>query len=96
MTTNQIAYWNLKESQRANQARENENVRSNMARETETKRHNTTNELIDAVEAGTKIADTILKPITGGSSNPKRSKGTTGRSTTITNSDPWKELFGGK
>lgn len=40
MTANQIAYWNLKETERANRAKEFENQRSNIARETETNRSN--------------------------------------------------------
>lgn len=40
MTQNQIAYWNYRELQRSNQARELENSRSNRARETETRRSN--------------------------------------------------------
>ena len=44
MTTNQIAYMNAIESQRHNQASENETKRSNIARETETHRANVANE----------------------------------------------------
>lgn len=44
MTTNQIAYWNLQETNRANLAKEFENNRSNVARETETNRSNLVNE----------------------------------------------------
>lgn len=40
MTANQIAYWNLVETKRANQAKEMETNRSNVAKETETQRHN--------------------------------------------------------
>lgn len=47
MTGNQIAYWNLQESKRANQAKEQETLRSNLAKEqlgsetlSETKRSN--------------------------------------------------------
>jgi hypothetical protein len=46
MTQNQIAYQNLKETQRANLAREIETRRSNIARETETKRSNIQSETI--------------------------------------------------
>nr|AVX53793.1 putative ORF1 [Marmot picobirnavirus] len=44
MTANQIAYWNLRETERSNVAREAETSRSNLARENETKRHNIANE----------------------------------------------------
>lgn len=51
MTRNQIEYWNLKEQQRSNQAREmwqmqtlDETKRSNLAREVETARSNLANE----------------------------------------------------
>lgn len=40
MTQNQIAYWNYKETQRSNQAREREAGRSNRATEMETRRSN--------------------------------------------------------
>lgn len=40
MTQNQIAFQNLKETQRTNLARESETQRSNIARETETARSN--------------------------------------------------------
>lgn len=41
MTQNQISYWNLKETERSNQATEKETKRANQAREVETNRHNT-------------------------------------------------------
>lgn len=44
MTTNQIAYHNLLESQRSNKARESENYRSNLAKEAENYRSNTAKE----------------------------------------------------
>lgn len=44
MTTNQVAYQNLLEAQRANKAREDENRRSNIAREVETNRSNVAKE----------------------------------------------------
>lgn len=40
MTANQIAYWNLQETERSNLARESETHRSNVANETETNRSN--------------------------------------------------------
>lgn len=40
MTTNQIAFWNLKETERSNKAKEDEAHRSNIAKETETVRSN--------------------------------------------------------
>lgn len=40
MTTNQIAFWNLKETERSNKAREDETRRSNIAKETENVRSN--------------------------------------------------------
>lgn len=40
MTANQIAYWNLKETERSNRVREGETERSNKARESETFRSN--------------------------------------------------------
>lgn len=46
MTANQISYWNLLETQRANKAKEFENNRSNVARETENTRTNVANENI--------------------------------------------------
>lgn len=43
MTTNQIAYWTLKETERANKARENETKRANLAKEALTARQNDIN-----------------------------------------------------
>lgn len=48
MTQNQIRYWEVQETKRANEARERETVRSNLAQERENYRHNT------AVETETK------------------------------------------
>lgn len=45
MTTNQVGYWNMKENERANQARELETNRSNLAKEAETVRSNKAREL---------------------------------------------------
>lgn len=47
MTRNQIEYWNLQESKRANQAKESETGRHNLATESETGRHNQVQEGID-------------------------------------------------
>lgn len=44
MTANQIAYWNLQENVRANQAKEAENYRSNKAKEDENYRSNVARE----------------------------------------------------
>lgn len=46
MTSNQIAYWNLQETERANRAQEHETNRANLARETEQNRTNLANEAI--------------------------------------------------
>lgn len=40
MTANQIAYWNMRENERSNRARETEENRSNLVREAETERSN--------------------------------------------------------
>lgn len=44
MTSNQIAYWNLQELKRHNQAMDRENARHNLAGEVETERHNKSGE----------------------------------------------------
>lgn len=54
MTANQIAYWSLDETKRANLAREAETNRANLARETETHRANVASEGIDI----SKLAET--------------------------------------
>lgn len=45
MTSNQIAYWNLQELKRHNQAMDRENARHNVAGEAETERHNRSGEM---------------------------------------------------
>lgn len=53
MTANQIAYWNLQETQRSNRAKEQENERTHMATEKETARSNKAKEaLTGSLNAG--------------------------------------------
>lgn len=80
MTSNQIAYWNFRENERANQAREREAERSNKARELETIlanrnreaeniRHNLQGEKIDQVRNAQGWVNTVVNSFTGLSKN---------------------------
>lgn len=44
MTANQLSYWQLQETRRANLAKESETNRANVAKEQETNRHNVVSE----------------------------------------------------
>lgn len=59
MTQNQLAYQANLEAQRANQAREAENLRSNQAREAETHRSNVVAENQKAVDLAIKGVGTV-------------------------------------
>jgi len=50
MTSNQLSYWRLQEDERANRAKEAENIRSNRAKEEEAHRTNVTNEKIREIQ----------------------------------------------
>lgn len=52
MTNMQIAYWNLQELKRSNQARETETNRSNLVNEGENRRHNMQSEGIGWAQVG--------------------------------------------